>query len=365
VLSPRPDGTLLRHDSDLLRQRRPPRRARVHHGDRGRDPALSPARRRRDLVRHRDRRARSEDRAQGSRGAGSTEGLRRPDQHPLQGRLAEARRRLRSLHPDDRSGPRGLRRRALEEDSGEGRSLPRRLRGLLLRRLRVVQDGEGARAGEHLRPPQEAGREGEGADLLLRLEEVREAAPRVLRAPAEVHPAGDATERGPLLRPVRARGSVLLPDDVLLGDPGPRRSEARDVRLVRRALQLPERARRRGPHPVLGAEIEGRPPRRKGHPPVSHSLLAGVPHGRRLLRRGAPGRGVRSRISHHRRRQDVEGAEERRSSVRTSSATTSSGRSPSARTATSITRPSSSATTPISGRTSETSSAASSGSAPR
>jgi hypothetical protein len=49
---------LLRHDPDLLRERRPPHRPRVHHGHRRRAGPLAPFDRRRGVLPHRHRRAR-------------------------------------------------------------------------------------------------------------------------------------------------------------------------------------------------------------------------------------------------------------------------------------------------------------------
>ena len=72
-------GPLLRHDADLLRQRRAPHRPRLHDGHRRRARPLAPPARRRRLLPHRHRRARPEGPA-GRRGRGPVAaGVRRRD----------------------------------------------------------------------------------------------------------------------------------------------------------------------------------------------------------------------------------------------------------------------------------------------
>ena len=102
--------------------------------------------------------------------------------------------RPRTRHKSARAGP-------LEDDREEGRPLPRHVRGLVLRRLRELQDREGAPPRQRLPVAPQAGREAQGGDVLLPPLEVPGAAPRALQGPPRVRRARDATQRGHQLRP--------------------------------------------------------------------------------------------------------------------------------------------------------------------
>src|SRR6185312_15962286 len=104
------DGdALLRDDTDLLRERPPAHRARVHD-DRGRHPEPAPqAAWGGDLLPDRRRRARDEGLA-GRRGAGPARaGVRGPDRGGVARAADAAERRERLLHPDERRGTQGVR----------------------------------------------------------------------------------------------------------------------------------------------------------------------------------------------------------------------------------------------------------------
>ena len=134
-------GALLRHDADLLRQRRAPHRPRLHDGHRRRPGPVAPAARRGRLLPHRDRRARPEG-GPGGRGARPhPAGAGRPDQRALPGGVGAARDHLRRLHPHHRAppppggagpAPGGLRQRPHRQGHVRG-PLLRGLRGVLHR----------------------------------------------------------------------------------------------------------------------------------------------------------------------------------------------------------------------------------------
>ena len=137
---------VLRHDADLLRQRRAAHRARLHHHPRRRAGALPPPARRRRLLPDRHRRARPEGRAGGRRSRHRPAGALRPD-----GRCASRRsgsklgHQQRRLHPHHRGAPRARRAGAPRRPDGARRDLPGRLRGLVLRPGRALLDREGRR----------------------------------------------------------------------------------------------------------------------------------------------------------------------------------------------------------------------------
>ena len=123
-----------------------------------------------------------------------------------------------------------------------------------------------------------AGRAREGEHVLLPAREVRQ---KPLLDFYEQHPS--------FIQPESRRNEVHLAScragsrisrsraRLLVGHPGAGQSEARHVRVVRRARELPERARHRRARALLGAEREGRAPRRQGHPALPRGVLAGVP----------------------------------------------------------------------------------------
>ena len=113
VLSRAPDdGPLLRHDADLLRERRSAPRNVVYDYRGGRVAALPRAPRRGNPHAHGHRRARREGRARGSRARSAASGVRHADERALPRPLAEARDRDRRLHSHHREAPRGPRARS-------------------------------------------------------------------------------------------------------------------------------------------------------------------------------------------------------------------------------------------------------------
>ena len=103
---PRREG-VLRHDADLLRQRRPAHRPRLHDGRRRRAHPLAPPARRGRLVPHRHRRARPEGHAHAPRRNGvDPAGVDRPAGRGRPGsRCWRPRHRQRRLHPHHRAAP--------------------------------------------------------------------------------------------------------------------------------------------------------------------------------------------------------------------------------------------------------------------
>ena len=79
---------------------------------------------------------------------------------------ARARPVVRRLHPDHAAAPQGGRRDDRQPHRGGRRPVPGRLRGLVLRRLRGLQAGEGPRRRALPDPPHEAGLD-QGAEPLL------------------------------------------------------------------------------------------------------------------------------------------------------------------------------------------------------
>mmetsp|Transcript_7129 Transcript_7129/g.31356 ORF Transcript_7129/g.31356 Transcript_7129/m.31356 type:complete len:217 (-) Transcript_7129:1183-1833(-) len=106
-----------------------------------------------------------------------------------------------------------------------------------------VRDGDGRRGRQLPRPRQrQAPQEDEGGVLLFPTVAVPVAAHRAHREEPRLHPAHAQAQRDPREAPRgRAQGPVRVQDDVRLGDPGSGRPGSRDVRLVRRADQLPHR----------------------------------------------------------------------------------------------------------------------------
>ncbi len=98
-------GPLLRDYADLLRQRRPPHRPRLHHGDRRRPGPVAPAARRRRVLPHRHRRARAEGAAGGRSQRAHARRSRPTVQRPFPGGVGAARHLLRRLHPHHRAAP--------------------------------------------------------------------------------------------------------------------------------------------------------------------------------------------------------------------------------------------------------------------
>ena len=278
------------------------------------------------------------------------------------------RRGARLLHPHERRGPQALRPGVPPADPRQRprRRLPGRLRGPLLRRLRGLQDGGGARRRQVPRARHRA-RVDRGAQLVLPAVGVPGAAARALRRAAGLRPPGVPGERGADVRRGRAPGLLDQPCRPALGHPDPVGPRAGRLRVGGRARQLPERAdvcatRRESRRPLLAGRAS---PAGKGHPPLPLRLLA----------RDAARRGLRAAPAALRARIPALGTTERsrsrsatsprtRSTSWTSTGRTRSGSgalapSPSGRTASRRSKACASATSASSGTTWGTSSRAS------
>ena len=222
---------------------------------------------------------------------------------------------LRPVHPHHRCRPlRGVQGDLAPDERGR-RHLPRHLLGLVLGARRALlhrgrnDRGRRRRADRHRdRRPGDVDR---GADVLLPAVGLRRQAAGALRGAPGVHRARRAAQRGGQLRLRRAARPVDLADHVRLGRAGARPSRPRDVRVGRRADQLPHR-RRLSRHVVgvVQAVLAGRSAHdRQGHHPVPHGLLAGVPDvgGNRVAAQG-----LRARLPAQPRREDEQVGGQRR-----------------------------------------------------
>ena len=209
---------------DRFRQQQAASRHGVRKDHRRHHCPLPPARGVRDPFPDGQRRALAERVSQGGRaGEGSARLLRR-DGAGVPRRLEAARPVVRRFHPHDRSqaafpgGP---------EDGaslpGQRRHLRRRVRGLVLRRLRVVQAREGSRRGP-VSDPQDQAAVDQGEELVLPPLEVSAAAPQALRRQPVVHRAGNPPQRDPAARRRRPRRHLDEPCRPVVGHPGAVRS---------------------------------------------------------------------------------------------------------------------------------------------
>ena len=133
---------------------------------------------------------------------------------------------------------------------GRGRHLRGRVRRHVLRRLRDGEDRGRRRSPRTARrsarstsTPVERVKE---KNYFFRLSKYAPTAARVVRADAVARAARVAPQRGARVRRERPARSVGVAAEEVrrVGHPGPRRSRADDLRLDRRAHQLPHRARR-------------------------------------------------------------------------------------------------------------------------
>ncbi len=312
-VGPAPIGTLqvsvplLHHHADLLRQRRPPRRPRLHDGERRRPGPLAPPDRRRGLLPHRDRRARPEG-GPGRRGArGHPEGVDRPAGPPGSPRPGPT-----STSPTTTS--------SAPPSPGTTRAVQQFLQPDLRQRLHRTRTPTGACTacparqyytedelldGRAVPDPPHPGRAARGGELLLQAERLRatgslewyEANPDAVRPEAKRNEALGFIRGG-------LRDISITRTSIDWGVPVPWDERARLLRLVRRADQLPDRHRlRRGPGAVRGVVAGRAPPDRQGDHPVPLRVVAGHVHGRRH-RPAGPRAGAR--LAAGRRREDVQ-----------------------------------------------------------
>ena len=269
--------TLLSHDADLLRQRGPAHRSRVHddHGRHHRPP--SPPARRGRLLPDGHRRARRQDRRLGrARGAHAA----RAGRHAV-GALPRPRRRarrlLRLLHPHHRPRARG--RGAADPDRAArlGRRLQGQLRRLVLHGQRGVLRRVRPARGPPLPGPQDAGRVGGGGELVLPPVGLPRAPAGALRRQPRLDPAPGALQRGAPDDRAGPGGPVGVAGPGGVGRAGALGPRADDLRLDRRAPQLPHRPRVRAPGRGPGRALLAAGPAAhgQGHPQVPRRHLAG------------------------------------------------------------------------------------------
>ena len=177
---------VLRHDADLLRQRRPAHRARLHDGRRRRAHPLAPPARRGRLVPHRHRRARPEGAAhrrgerRRPRRSGPTSSSRTPGS-----RCWRPSTRQRRLHPDHRaaahaSGSRSSCRRCTTRarSTRAATRAPTAWRCEEFKLPGELLDGEDGTPAAALPDPRPPGRDGQRDELLLPALGVRRPAAR-------------------------------------------------------------------------------------------------------------------------------------------------------------------------------------------
>ena len=160
-------GPLLRHDADLLRQRRAPHRPRLHDHHRRRPGPLAPPARRRRLVPDGHRRAR----AQGAPSPPRPPASRRTSRPTNSARFREAWAALdiayddfiRTTEPRHYAATQAL----LQQAYDNGCDRARHLRGPVLRLLRGVLQRVGAGRRQPLPDPPPAGRDVQRGELLL------------------------------------------------------------------------------------------------------------------------------------------------------------------------------------------------------
>ena len=279
-----PVGAHLPDDADLLRQRRAPHRARLHHRDRRRRRPLAPAARRRHVLPHRHRRARPQGAARGRGQRRHAAGVGRPGGRALPGRVGAARHHQRRLHPHHRAAP---------------------LRGGADSCCRPVYDAGDIQLGtyeglycvaceayyteDELLPPS-PGSDAPGNcpihdrpvelfkedNYFFELSRFTQPLLDWYEAASRLRAARVEAQRGARLHPPGARGLLDQPHVDLVGHADPVGRRARHLRLVRRAHQLHHRGRLRQRR-RRGSRSGGRgaPPDRQGHPPLPLRVLAG------------------------------------------------------------------------------------------
>ena len=222
------------------------------------------------------------------RGAGAAQFRRVPAD------AGAAQHLVRPVHPHLGRRPlRGVEGDLAPDERGR-RHLPGRVQGLVLGAGRALlhrgRDDRGLRRRADRHRDRGTGDVDRGADILLPAVGLCGQAAGALRGAPGVHRARGASQRGGQLRLRRAARPVDLADDVRLGCAGARPSRSRDVRVGRRADQLPHRGRfSRHVVGVVQAVLARRSAHdRQGHHPVPHRVLAGLPHvgGNRVAAQG-------------------------------------------------------------------------------
>ena len=127
------------------------------------------------------------------------------------------------------------------------------------RELKTIEDVEaaGGCCPNHPNDPAEGRR---GGELLLQALRLPRPPPRPLRGPPRVHPAREPPQRDRQPRQVGPPGRLDHPEGLHLGDHGPVRRGADDLRLVRRPAELHHRPRLRQRRRVARSAATGRPP---------------------------------------------------------------------------------------------------------
>ena len=353
---------VLRHDADLLRQRRAAHRHGVHDGHGRRPGALAPPARRRRVLPHRHRRARPEG-AAGGGGQRAHPASSRPT--ATSARFREAWESLditnddfiRTTEPRHHQAVAKLMQAAYDNGwielgtYGACTACP-------ARRTTSRPTWSTATSARSTPPRRAAG----GGQLLLQAVRLHRAAARVVRGQPDGGDPRVQAQRGPRPHPRRAQDVSISRTSIDWGVPVPW-DDDHVFYVWYDALDQLRHGGRLRLRPGAFRDLVARrpPPDRQGHPPVPLRLLAGAVHGRRD-RPARPDR--RARVPARRRREDVQDGPQpdrpRRSDPRrsasTASATTSCATRPSGPTATSPTRGWWPATTPIWPTTSATSS---------
>ena len=274
-------SSLLRHDADLLRQRRAPHRARLHDDHRRRARPLAPPARRRRQLPHRHRRARPEDPA-GGRGRRASTPQEFADAHRARS-SREAWERLDIANDDfirttEPRHQRGRRRAAAARATTPATSSSTSTRASTASLRGVLHRGRAARPATCARSTSARSSDFEEENYFFRLSRFED---RLLDWYA-AHPDGDrspSSERNEALGLIRQglRDFSISRTSLDVGHPAAVGPEPRRLRLVRRADQLPHRGRLRRPTASASTDVvAGRlPPDRQGHHPLPLRVLAG------------------------------------------------------------------------------------------
>ena len=220
---------------------------------------------------------------------------------------------VRRLHPHEpRPPPPSGGRTALAGVRRARRPLPaRRTRAAYCVGLRAVLRRRRARRRPLPRARHAGGHRGRDELVLPPLAPTPTASIELIETRRARHRAGAVPRRGarvPQRRAERHQRVAFGRPGPWLGHPGARRPDPGDLRLVRRAHELHQRARLRRPgQPDVRTMVAGcrraHPRRRQGHHPLPRRVLAGVPA---VGRRAAPDPHPRPPLPHRRRRQALQ-----------------------------------------------------------
>ncbi len=209
----------------------------------------------------------------------------------------------RRLHSDDRAAAHQGGPGHLATGSGARVSLQGAIRRMVLHGRRSLRSRNAARQ-RPLPGLRRGGRSRQRGELLLQAVALRKAAARAVRTRPRLRHARHPPQRSALVRESRPEGSERQPHVVQVGRARARRSQARDVRLVRRAHELHHRGGISGRHGNVRQVLAcRRAPDGEGDRPFPRRVLARVPDGRGSAASEAH---RRPRLVADERRQDVE-----------------------------------------------------------